>query len=43
MRIIFLMFLRLGKNDKMRKNIPIIIKIIEKLIPKGKLITKNRE
>jgi len=27
----------------MRKNIPIIIKIIEKLIPKGKLITKNRE
>jgi hypothetical protein len=43
MRIIFLMFLRLGKNDKMRKNIPITIKIIEKLIPKGKLITKNRE
>jgi len=37
------MFLRLGKNDKMRKNKPIIIKIIEKLIPKGKLITKNRE
>jgi hypothetical protein len=37
----FLMFLRLGKNDKMIKNIPIIIRLIDKLISKGKLISKN--
>jgi hypothetical protein len=42
MRIIFLMFLRLGKNDNMRKNIPMIIRLIEKIIPMGKLISKNK-
>jgi hypothetical protein len=36
------MFLRLGKNDNMRKNMPIITRLIEILIPKGKLISKNK-
>ena len=36
------MFLRLGKNDNMRKKIPIIIRLIDKLISKGKLISKNK-
>ena len=36
------MFLRLGKNDKMRKNMPIIIRLIDKLISRGKLISKNK-
>jgi len=39
----FLMFLRLGKNDKMIKNIPIIIRFIDIIISKGKPISKNKE
>ena len=42
MRIMFLRFLRLGKNDKMRKNIPMIIMLIDKIIPKGRPISKNK-
>jgi hypothetical protein len=41
-KIMLLMFLRLGKNDNMRKNIPIIIRLIDKLISMGKLISKNK-
>jgi hypothetical protein len=36
------MFLRLGKNDKIRKNMPIIITLIGIITSKGKPISKNK-
>ena len=42
MRIMFFLFLRLGKNDNMRKNIPSIIILIDKLISRGKRIAENK-
>jgi hypothetical protein len=36
------MFLRLGKNDKMRKNMPAIITLIDTIISKGRPISKNK-